>query len=209
MPQPSRTPRPFMTSLSSILRRPGRSAAKAGVRKALFVCYGGFDCNSAGHIAGFAAELARLGLMVAVAARDKPLAAYAFGPPAFEFLTLAELGRDPRGALAFDGDGDRAGAVMVCWTPRKASRRATRKAARALAIPYVVHLEDNEDHLSALRFEGDPEGLARDAAERAELMAGAIGATVIEPRLKEVLPPGLLAEVLEPGVDHALFGAPL
>jgi glycosyltransferase involved in cell wall biosynthesis len=198
-----------MTALGSLLRRSGRPADKASLRKVLFVCYGGFDCNSAGHIAGFAAELARLGLMVAVAARDKPLAAYAFGPPAFAFFTLAELGRDPKGALAFDGVADPAGAILVCWTPRKASRRATLKAARALAIPYVVHLEDNEEHLSELRFEGDAEALAQDAAERAELMAGAVGATVIEPRLMQVLPQGLPSELLEPGVDHALFGAPL
>ena len=47
----------------------------------------------------------------------------------------------------------------------------------------MVHFEDNEDHLSALRFEGDPEAGARDAAERAELLSGALGATIIEPKL--------------------------
>jgi glycosyltransferase involved in cell wall biosynthesis len=198
-----------MTSLSSILRRPGRSAAKAGVRKALFVCYGGFDCNSAGHIAGFAAELANNGLAVGVCGRDHVLSAYAFGPPAFEFFTLADLGRDPKGVVGFDGALDAASTVMICWTPRKASRRPTLKAARALGVPYIVHFEDNEDHLSALRFGADADAAGRDAAERSELLAGALGATIIEPRLKQTLPAGLPVELLEPGVDHALFGSPL
>ncbi len=198
-----------MTSLSSILRGRRRSGAAAALKKAVFVGYGGFDCNSAGHIAGFAAELARHGLAVAVCGRDHVLDAYAFGPPAFEFFTLADLRRDPRAVIGFDGAVDPAATVLICWTPRKASRVATLKAARALAVPYVVHLEDNEDHLSALRFGDDAQATAKDAAERAELMAGAAGATFIEPRLQEVLPPRLPAQLLEPGVDHQLFGTPL
>jgi glycosyltransferase involved in cell wall biosynthesis len=198
-----------MNSLASILRRPGRAGARGAIAKALFVSYGGFDNNSAGHIAGFAAELGRLGVSVAVCGRDTVKGAYAFGPPAFEFFTLAELGRDPRGVISFDGAFDPAASVMICWTPRKASRRAALKASRALKLPYVVHFEDNEDHLSALRFEGDAEAAARDGAERAELLAGALGATIIEPRLKQTLPGELPTRLLEPGVDHDLFGSPL
>jgi glycosyltransferase involved in cell wall biosynthesis len=194
-----------MTSLSSILRRPGRPP----LRKVVFVCYGPFDCNSAGHIAGFAAELSRQGLAVAVCARDEALSSYAFGPPTFEPFALAELSRDPKGVVGFDGALDPAASMLVCWTPRKASRRPVQKASRALAIPYVVHFEDNEDHLSELRFVGDAAAAARDFGERAELMAGASGVTFIAPRLEEVLPPVLPKLLLEPGVDHDLFGAPL
>src|SRR5579862_8434060 len=172
-----------MTSLSSILGRPGRSGAKTTLKKVLFVSYGGFDCNSAGHIAGFAAELAKRGLAVAVCGRDHVLNAYAFGPPAFEFFTLTDLTNDPKAVAGFDGALDPAAAMMICWTPRKASRQAALKASKALGLPYVVHFEDNEDHLSALRHADNPEAAARDGAERAELLAGALGATVIEPRL--------------------------
>src|SRR5205823_4027114 len=49
----------------------------------------------------------------------------------------------------------------------------------------------------------------QDGAERAALIGGAAGATVIEPRLKEILPPGLPVEVLEPGVELERFAAPL
>ena len=156
-----------MTSLSSILRGRRRSGAETTLKKAVFVCYGGFDCNSAGHIAGFAAELARHGLAVAVCGRDHVLEAYAFGPPAFEFFTLGDLRRDPHGVIGFDGAVDAAATVMICWTPRKASRVPTLKVARALGVPYIVHFEDNEDHLSALRFGEDAAAAASSPKRRA------------------------------------------
>ena len=149
-----------MTALRSILRRPGPSGASPAIAKVVFVSYGSFDCNSAGHIAGFAAELTRQGAAVAVCGRDSVLNAYAFGPPAFEFFTLADLARDPRAVVGFDGALDPSATILICWTPRKASRRPTLTAARALGLPYIVHFEDNEDHLSALRFEGDPEAVS-------------------------------------------------
>lgn len=198
-----------MNPLTSILRRPGASrAASAGLKKVLFVSYGTFDCNSAVHIAGFATELVRRGLAVGVCAREPVEKAYAFGPPAFEFFSLKALGDDPAGVIGFDGAIEPEATFLVCWTPRKASRRALAKAMRRQPLPYIVHFEDNEDHLSALRF-AETEGADEDKAERAGLIAGAAGATVIEPRLKEVLPPELPVEVLEPGVELERFAEPL
>ncbi len=75
-------------------------------------------------------------------------------------------------------------------------------------IPYLVHFEDNEDHLSALRFGDDQAAAAADKAGRAEFLAAAAGATVIEARLKETLPQGLDTLLLEPGVDFEAFGGP-
>jgi glycosyltransferase involved in cell wall biosynthesis len=68
---------------------------------------------------------------------------------------------------------------------------------------------DHEDHLRALRFADNPQAGERDVAERAQLLEGARGATVIEPRLQETLPSRLPSLVLEPGVDHERFGSPL
>src|SRR5262252_9861187 len=90
------------TPLRSVLRRPGRT----GLKKVVFVSYGTFDCNSAGHIAGFAAELRRLGLAVGVCGRGDPLKAYAWGPPEYEFLTLQDLSADPKAVIGFDGEFD-------------------------------------------------------------------------------------------------------
>ncbi len=198
-----------MTSLSSILRsrRPG---APHDPRKVVFVSYGTFDCNSAGHIAGFARELSQAGLSVAVCAREPVEKAYAFGPPAFEFFSLKDLIADPAAVVGFDGTLEAASTVLIGWTPRKASRRALVRAAARTGAPYVVHFEDNEDHLAELRAgEAGDQALQEDRAERRRLLAGALGATIIEPRLKETLPPGLPTQVLEPGVDLEGLAAPL
>jgi glycosyltransferase involved in cell wall biosynthesis len=175
------------------------------LEKVVFVGYGPFDCNSGGHIAGFAGELARLGYAVGVAGRDGVAGAYAFGPPAFEMFTLQDLARDPIGTIGFDGTFAPERTMLVCWTPRKASRRAVVKARRKRPIPYVVHFEDNEELLSGLRTGAEDD----DPEDRRAFVAGAAGATLIEPRLGELLPPGLPSLVLEPGVDFGLFGAPL
>ena len=175
----------------------------------MFVSYGTFDCNSAGHIAGFAGELKRQGYAVAVCAKPPVSAAYAFGPPAFEFFSLQDLGDDPEGVIGFDGALEPDRTMMICWTPRKASRRALQRARRRVPAAYVVHFEDNEDHLADLRHAAEADAAAADAAERQALLAGAVGATFIERRLSEGLPPGLPGLLLEPGVDLELFGAPL
>jgi glycosyltransferase involved in cell wall biosynthesis len=201
-----------MTSFSTLLRGRARPARPPGPKKAVFVSYGSFDCNSAGHIAGFAAELSRQGLAVGVCARDRITSVHAFGDPAFAFSTLAELGADPQRIIGFDGAFEPASTVIIAWTPRKAVRRPLAKIAARHGLPYLVHFEDNEEHLSALRFGEASEGkaaAAQDRAEREALLAGAAGATVIEERLKELLPTDLPALLLEPGVDLELFGAPL
>lgn len=206
-----------MTSFSSILRgrpRPARPSGPgaSGLRKAVFLCYGSFDCNSAGHVAGFAGELARQGLAVAVCARDRIQNVHAFGDPTFAFATLADLASDPEGVIGFDGVFDTSSTMMLAWTPRKAVRRPIARILARHPIPYLVHFEDNEELLSDLRFGDSPEGeasAAEDRAEREALLAGAAGATVIEARLKETLPEGLPSLLLEPGVDLEQFGAPL
>ena len=198
-----------MTSFSSILRS-RRSASPGEPRKVVFVSYGTFDCNSAAHIAGFASELTRAGLAVAVCARDPVERAYAFGPPAFEFFSLKDLIADPAAVIGFDGTLDAASTILVGWTPRKAARRALARAAARTGAPYVVHFEDNEDHLAELRTaEAGATALQEDRAERQRLLAGALGATVIEPRLQEALPEGLPCLVLEPGVDLEALAARL
>ena len=198
-----------MTSFSSILpgRRPPRGA---DLKKVIFVSYGTFDCNSAGHIAGFARELSSAGLKVAVCAREPVDRAYAYGPPAFEFFGLKDLTADPAAVMGFDGVLDPASTMMIGWTPRKAVRRALSRAVAATGAPYVLHFEDNEDHLAELRAQaGQGAPLEEDRAERRQLLQGAIGATVIEPRLAETLPEGVRSLVLEPGVDLEALAAPL
>ncbi|MEI9964318.1 MAG: glycosyltransferase [Caulobacteraceae bacterium] len=197
-----------MTSFADRIFRRARRAARRlgggpGLSKVVFVCYGPFDCNSAGHIAGFAAQLAALGYRVGVAARGPVDRAYAFGEPAFEPLDIDDLAADPAGAVAFDGVLEPARTLLAAWTPRKNVRRAVARTVKRLGIPYVVHFEDNEDHLATLRPGPD------DAAARAAFVAGAAGLSYIAPRLAEVLPTAAPRILLEPGVDHAAFSRPL
>jgi glycosyltransferase involved in cell wall biosynthesis len=192
-----------------MFRRSARAPAPRVLNKIVFVGYGPFDCNSGGHIAGFARELAGLGYAVGVAGRGDIGGAYAFGPPAFEMFTVDDLRLDPVGAMSFDGQLDPDRTMLVCWTPRKAPRRAVAKALRGRRVRYVVHFEDNEDLLTDLRGVTGELGPDEDAKERAELLEGAAGATVIQTRLEELLPPGLPRILLEPGVDFELFSSPL
>jgi glycosyltransferase involved in cell wall biosynthesis len=198
-----------MSPFSPFLKR-RRSGGPDVLNKVVFVSYGTFDCNSAGHIAGFARELGRAGLAVAVCAREPVEKAYAFGPPAFEFFGLKDLMADPAAVIGFDGSLDPGSTMLIGWTPRKAVRQALSRAAAQAGAPYIVHFEDNEDHLAELRTaEAGAEALQADRTERQRFVAGALGATVIEPRLQETLPEGLPSLVLEPGVDLELLASPL
>ena len=52
--------------------------------------------------------------------------------------------------IGFDGNFEPERTVLVCWTPREIVRRAVAPIAARYGIPYVVHLEDNEEHLGSL-----------------------------------------------------------
>ena len=192
-------------------------SAKTTLRKIVFVSYGPFDCNSGGHIFGFANALVAKGYSVAVCATGDISAAYSFGTPAFEFFTVEDFARRPDAVVGFDGEFRPERTLIICWTPREIVRRAMAPFARH-GVRYVVHLEDNEEHLTRLRSarsgrwgfgrNGVPDG-ASDPKKLDAFLAGAVGVTVITERLLETLPCCLPAIVLEPGVDLAAFGSPL
>jgi glycosyltransferase involved in cell wall biosynthesis len=197
----------------------GRRTPPSGPRKLVFVSYGLFDSNSAGHISGFANELAGLGYAVAVCGSGNLSAAHSFGAARFESFTVADLAADPEGVIGFDGRFAPEETALVCWTPREIVRRAVEPIHQRYAIPYLVHLEDNEAQiteavLARLARDGVPlpdpfpEGWS-DPQRLEAFLAGAAGLTVIQERLAEILPEGPPVLVLEPGVDFALFGAPL
>jgi glycosyltransferase involved in cell wall biosynthesis len=201
--------------------RPDRAerASPAGRTKVVFVSYGLFDSNSAGHISGFANQLVRLGYAVAVCGSGNLSSAHSFGPALFESFTVADLAADPEGVIGFDGRFEPAETVLVCWTPREIVRRVVEPIHQRYAIPYLVHLEDNEAQITEAvlaRLDRDgvplpepfPEGWS-DPTRLEGFLAGAAGLTVIQPRLKDILPPSVPKRVLEPGVDFKLFGEAL
>jgi glycosyltransferase involved in cell wall biosynthesis len=143
--------------------------------------------------------------------------AYAHGPAPYEFFTVQDLVDHPQAVIGFDGAFEPKQTLLISWTARKVARRAVIQVSHACKIPYLVHFEDNEDHLAQMRLgsEGDEDGdggdsaADRDIAKQRSLIREAAGATVIEDRLREMLPAELPALWLEPGVDTDLFCAPL
>ncbi len=111
--------------------------------------------------------------------------------------------------------------TMICaWTPREVVRRATERAAAILGAPYVVHLEDNEEHLisSALRL--PYEELSRLPRERHDRLShrrphppgalpatdrGRPGLTLITEELDAFNFAARPYRVARPGVDHDRF----
>ncbi len=188
------------------------------LRKIAFVSYGALDSNSGGHVFGFANGLTGMGHSVAVCGTGSLTRAYSYGRPAFEFFAVEDFAVSPEAVLGFDGAFEPERTVILCWTPREVVRRAVEPVAERYAIPYLVHMEDNEAHLTevwrgkgtlgALRRNPVPDGRS-DPARLGPFLAGAAGLTVIEPRLKEVLPESVPALVLAPGVDLATLAEPL
>ena len=113
--------------------------------------------------------------------------------------------------------------TMICaWTPREVVRRATERAAAALDAPYVVHLEDNEEHLmapgAAAPLRGDPppatgaagpSSLARSSSTRPAIRAlieGAAGVTMITEELDEFNFARRPRHLARPGIDPSASG---
>jgi glycosyltransferase involved in cell wall biosynthesis len=181
----------------------------------LFVYFGPFDVNSGIQAYHFGNELTELGWEVTVAGRGDPARAKAVGEPRFECISHEDLGRkvaamrrDPRET------------IVVGWTPRERVRLLTMEAVRQLGVPYVIHLEDNEELLieSAigrslaelqrlpLRQQDSlvPVDLIHPTHHR-EFLDGAAGITVITEALNEFNLAGRPHRVARPGIDLERF----
>jgi glycosyltransferase involved in cell wall biosynthesis len=183
--------------------------------RVLFVYFGPFDVNSGIQAYHFGNELTDLGWEVTVAGHGDPARALVVGEPRFECIShddldrkLGEMRRDPKET------------IVVGWTPRESVRRMTMDAVRRLGVPYVVHLEDNEELLieSAtgrslaelqrlpLRQQDSiaPPGLIHPTHHR-EFLDGAAGITVITEALNEFNLAGRPHAVARPGIDLERF----
>ncbi len=182
--------------------------------RVLFVHYGTFDSNSAIQTFHFANALTEQGLDVAVCGRAADRLA-GVGEPRFEAFEYPELGAR---VAAYRRAGDEL--VVHAWTPRERVREATSRAVTRLGAPYVVHLEDNEEHLiEAMR--GRPFASMRDEPiDRQDSLAGlehvhptrypefmrdAAGVTVITAELNEFNFGDRPSHLMRPGVDTDRF----
>jgi glycosyltransferase involved in cell wall biosynthesis len=183
--------------------------------RVLFVYFGPFDVNSGIQAYHFGNELTDLGWEVTVAGRGDPERAKAVGEPRFECISheqvegkLRQLRQSP------------AETIVVGWTPRERVRLMTMDAVRQLGVPYVIHLEDNEELLieSAtgrsltelrrlpLRQQDSlvPVDLIHPTHHR-EFLDGAAGITVITEALDEFNTAGRPHRVVRPGIDLERF----
>jgi glycosyltransferase involved in cell wall biosynthesis len=183
--------------------------------RALFVYFGPFDVNSGIQAHHFGNELTDLGWEVTVAGRGDPARAEAVGEPRFECISHEQLGGKLR-ELRRDGGET----VVIGWTPRERVRLLTMDAVRRLGVPYVVHLEDNEElliesatgrSLAELRRlpprQQDglvPIDLIHPTRHR-EFLDGAAGVTVITEALNEFNRAGRPHRVVRPGIDLERF----
>ncbi|HKH23790.1 MAG TPA: glycosyltransferase [Solirubrobacterales bacterium] len=183
--------------------------------RVLFLHFGKFHVNSVIQAFHFGEEMHAQGEEVVLCGRGPTDRIATVGEPSFECIDYSDL----------DGLLDRwarePAETMICaWTPREIVRRATQRVAEALSAPYVVHLEDNEEHLlaAALRLPYDeirelaPERLDRLAHQELihpthypGLMEGAAGVTMITEELNEFNFGRRPHHVARPGVDHERF----
>jgi glycosyltransferase involved in cell wall biosynthesis len=181
----------------------------------VFVNYFDFTSNSAVHIFNLANELAGLGVDSAVAVPGDPATVERIGVPRFRALDFREA---RRGLFRFPDGGPPT--LVHGWTPREVVRELVEELAARHGCPYLVHLEDNEDVITAdslglsldeLRAtpaheldEAVPSSRAHPARMR-RFLDGAAGITVIVDRLLEFRPDGVPAELLPPAYEPELF----
>jgi len=181
----------------------------------LFVNYHDFRSNSAIHIFNLARELRTLGVSCAVCVPARKETISDLGVPSFSVLDFADA-RDGRFGFS-DGRGPD---LIHAWTPREGVRRLTLELSDRWSAQYVVHLEDNEDAISA-----DQLGIARGElhatssaliehrltdtishpARSREFLSGAIGISIIIEALSDFVPDGVPSFVLSPAYEEHLF----
>jgi glycosyltransferase involved in cell wall biosynthesis len=181
----------------------------------LVLHFGKLNVNSVIQAFHLGEELSAEGLEVTLCGKGPAERIGEIGEPSFEVITYDDLSRTLRAM------GREPVETIVCaWTPREIVRRATERAVAELGCPYVVHLEDNEEHLlsSALRRPYDE--LRRLPAERLDELCGedfinpahyprfleqADAVTVITEELNEFNLAGRPHHLARPGVDGERF----
>ena len=183
--------------------------------RVLFLHFGKLHVNSVIQAFHLGEELTAQGIEVVLCGQGDTDRISNIGEPSFECINYERLDRRLR-----DWSRDRDETMICAWTPREVVRKATERAVSALGAPYVVHLEDNEEHLLSTALRLPYERLRRLPPERLDelcsddfihplhyprLMEGAAGVTVITEELNEFNLGGRPHLLAPPGVDHDRF----
>ncbi len=183
--------------------------------RVLFIHYGLFDSNSGIQAFQFANRLADLGWDVTLACDGDPGRLERVGEPDFECIGHASLPSKLAQWSQLPQDS-----LICAWTPRENVRLQTLRFTRELEIPYVVHLEDNEEHLLSASLQRSIENLRALPLETQdrltppdlahptrylEFLRDAAGVTVITEELNEFNLADRPHRVVRPGVDIEKF----
>jgi glycosyltransferase involved in cell wall biosynthesis len=183
--------------------------------RVLFLHFGKLHVNSVIQAFHLGEEMTADGVEVVLCGRGRTDRIASVGEPSFECVNYDSLDRKLRDWAR------RPEQTMICaWTPREVVREATERATAVLGAPYVVHLEDNEEHLLAAALKAPYEELSRLPDERFDrvateelinpahypgLIEGASAVTMITEELGEFNFARRPQLVSRPGVDHERF----
>lgn len=184
----------------------------------VIVNYGLFNSNSGGHIAHFAAALTKLGAKVLVVAQNDPITAEDFGEVTYETIRMPHPQEAiPKKILSFISATP---TLLHAWTPRGIVQNFIERITQQTPIPYLVHLEDNEQILLASSIGKTIKDIQSMSDSRLDSVVPAslthprkaidflnksAGVTGIVESLLSFAPDGKPTHVLEPGVDTELF----
>lgn len=183
--------------------------------RVLFLHFGKLHVNSVIQAFHLGEEMHAEGIEVVLCGRGRTDRIASVGEPSFEIISYEALD-----ALLERWRRHPEDTVICAWTPREVVRRAVERATDVLGASYVVHLEDNEEHLLSAALKTPYEELRRLPPERFDRMAndelihparypglieGAAAVTTITEELGEFNFGRRPSLVSRPGVDHERF----
>jgi glycosyltransferase involved in cell wall biosynthesis len=183
--------------------------------RVLFLHFGKLHVNSVIQAFHLGEEMTESGIEVVLCGRGRTDRIASVGEPSFEVINYDGLDGKLRAWAREPAQ------TMICaWTPREVARAATERATAVLDAPYVVHLEDNEEHLLSAALKTPYEELRRlpegrfdrvateeliNPARYPRLIEGATAVTMITEELDEFNFARRPSLVSRPGVDHERF----
>jgi glycosyltransferase involved in cell wall biosynthesis len=193
--------------------------------KVIFVNYTDFQSQSGMHIFHLANSLATLGVAVSVCSFGDEASVTRYGKPKFASYDI-RLEREKLAGLLKAAPGD--SLVVHCWTPRENIRVYAEALAVKLRAPVIVHMEDNEEAITAACLEhnnqekfvpgsrgyeelwlpGRPMYFCSHPRSSGEFMARAGGFTCIIEALLDFKPENVPGLVFWPSCEPEVFELP-
>jgi len=180
--------------------------------KLLILANSHLDCNTGVHIVNLAGALAPFDVQCMVCMPHEADVARSGRLDGLGVIDAESLVH----SLPFAAPPD----LILMWTPREANRRALQALRSRFDVPYVVHFEDNEFHITEVAFGmphaefehwrefGRPDIQVPDHLSNPALIesivAGSVGVTVLVEELLEVIPGSKPALTFWPGYDESL-----